>query len=513
MDAHVPQCAEVDRVTSNELRSEAGLPRAAAIPWLPLVLVLNALVWTLAAWLSRGNLDRAGDMVENYVWGIEWQAGYKHPPLFAWITAAWFSVMPRTDWAYFALSALNAGVGLLGVAALARRFLSSEGAAFAALALAVSPFYTVMAIKFNANAVLLSLWPWAAACFVAFMQDGRRRDAAACGALAALALLGKYFSVVLVMGLALAALVIPNWRQRLRGGGLWLALAAGLVVLMPHLLWLFFNEFSTLRFASQRGAGSLGPALQRLANYAIAQAGYLLPSAIFLLWAVPASRRREAASLLVRAIARPSLHRELWWLALAPMLVVAAIAALAGTQMASVWGMAQWFAVTALWVAVLGQRGIVPRVHWLRGALPVVWLAVLAIAPAVGIYEARRGSATAIEPRAELAQAAHALWTERTGRPLPAVGGSFVEALSIAFYAPGKTRWGNPAESAATPWISPSDWRREGGLLVCAGGDEDCHRWARAESAAPPIEVSVHKESWGMTLPVHTYSLYLVLPE
>jgi len=504
-------------VTTELARSppqESNLLRGSMTPWLPKVLVLHALVWTLAAWLSRGNLDRAGDMVENYVWGIEWQAGYsKHPPLFAWVTAAWFSVMPRTDWAYFALSALNAGVGLLGVAALARRFLSSEGAAFAALALAVSPFYTVMAIKFNANAVLLSAWPWTAACFVAFMQDGRRRHAAACGALAALALLGKYFSVVLVLGLALAALVIPNWRQRLRGAGLWLALAAGLVVLMPHLLWMFDHQFSTLRFASQRSAGSLGPALLRLANYTVAQAGYLLPSAIFLLCAVPGSRRREAASLLVGAIARPALHRELWWLALAPMFVVGAIAALAGTQMASVWGIAQWFAITALWVAVLCQRGIVPRVQWLRSALPVVWLAVLAIAPAVGIYEARRGSATAIEPRAELAQVAHALWTERTGRALPSVGGSFTEALSIAFYAPGKTRWWNPMEPATTPWISPADWRREGGLLVCADGDDDCHRSARAIVAAAPIDVSVHKKSWGMTLPARTYSLYMMLPE
>jgi hypothetical protein len=162
---------------------------------------------------------------------------------------------------------------------------------------------------------------------------------------------------------------------------------------------------------------------------------------------------------------------------------------------------------------VLGQRGIVPRVQWLRSALPAVWLAALAIAPAVGIYEARSGNATAIEPRAELAQTAHDLWTERTGRALPSVGGSFVEALSIAFYAPGKTRWWNPMEPATTPWISPADWRREGGLLVCPSGDDDCHRSARAIVAAAPIDVSVHKKSWGMTLPARTYSLYMMLPE
>ena len=487
-------------------------PAARALPW-PAWLVVHATVWTLAAWLSRANLDLSGDMAENYVWGIEWQAGYdKHPPLFAWICAAWFSVMPRTDGAYFALSFVNVAVGLLGVGALARRFLPTDAAVVAALVLGLSPLTTGLAMKFNANSVQLSVWPWAAYSFVAFMQGGRWRHAIACGALAALALLGKYFSVVLVLALVVAALAVPAWRARLRGAGPWLALLAGVLVLLPHLIWLFDQQFLTLRYAARRSEGNLGEALLRLANYSVAQLGYLLPGALFLLWSVRSGERRIAATQVLRSVLRPSLHRELWWLALAPMFVVAAIAVTARMQMASVWGMAQWFAVTALWLAVLGQQGMAPRSDWLRRALPVYWVGVLLIAAAVGYVEARRGSDSASVPRAELAQAVHSLWRDRFGGTLPIVAGSGADVMSVAFYAPGATRWWSPTAPTTTPWLTAADWRRAGGVLVCEAGDEACQVTAQALVTTPAEDVKVRKTVWGIQMPWFSYRVYLQRP-
>ena len=480
---------------------------------LPRILLFNALIWAFAAWLSRGNLDVSGDMVQDYAWGIEWQAGYSHhPPLFAWVSAAWFSVMPRIDLAYYALSMLNAAAGLLGVAALARRFLSSDRAAFAALALAVSPLYSSLAIKFNANAILLSVWPWAATFFVAFMQNGRRRDAIACGAFMGLSLLGKYFSVVLLCALLLVALALPQWRRRLLSVNAALGVAVGAAVLVPHVLWMFEHQFSTLQFAASRSDGVPLQSLPRLAKYTLAQAAYLLPSLVFLLWSVPGAQRREAAALAGRALSGPGAQPELWWLTMAPLLVVAAIAVIHGTAMASVWGMAQWFAVTALWLAVWGGHGIAPRVDWLKRALPVYWGLVLAIALAVGYGEARGRSEGASVPRAELAQAALAHWRERTGRPLVWVAGPFAEAMSVAFYTPGKTRWWSLGTPEKSPWVSAGDLQRDGSLLVCAEDDEGCQREAAKLVAEPPMRLSVRRQAWGLHQPFYAYRLYFLLP-
>jgi hypothetical protein len=231
-----------------------------------------------------------------------------------------------------------------------------------------------------------------------------------------------------------------------------------------------------------------------------------------LVLAVRSGDRLEAARWIGRSLIRPSAQRELWWLALAPMVVVAAIAVTARTPMASVWGMAQWFAVTALWVAVLRRNGIQTRASWLRRALPLYWAAVLVIATGVGIADAWRASPAAVEPRAELAHAAHALWRERMGRELRIVGGSGADSMSVAFYAPGRTRWWAPASPALTPWISAADWQREGGLVVCAQSDTVCQASAQAIADVPPIDVSVRKRAWGHELPARTYRLYLQPP-
>jgi 4-amino-4-deoxy-L-arabinose transferase-like glycosyltransferase len=474
---------------------------------------VHAAVWTLAAWLSRGNLDLAGDMVENYVWGIEWQAGYaKHPPLFAWVTAAWFSVMPRAEWAYYALSALNAALGLAGVAALAARFVTRERAVVAALVLAVSPLYTGLAIKFNANAVLLAVWPWAASFFVAHMQEGRLRDAAACGALTALALLGKYFSVVLALAFVLAAVAVPAWRARLRGAGPWVALGAAALVLAPHLAWLAEHQFLTLRYASQRSDGQFGAGLLRLLNYSAAQVGYLLPGALLLVWAAAPGRRREAAVAMLRSLVQPAQQTALWWLAFAPMLVIAVIAVLARTPMASVWGMAQWFALPALWLAALNASGLAPRADALRRALIVYWVTVPLLAAGVGYVDARRAAPAAAEPRAELAHAVHRLWREHAHRPLAITAGDDPLTRSLGFYSDARTRWWNPIAPVTTPWLTHADWQREGGVMVCADADRACNDAAQRLVATAPTPLAVRKQAWGMALPEYRYRVYLQPP-
>ena len=477
------------------------------------LLAVHALVWTIAAWLSRGNLDVPGDMVENYTWGIEWQAGYhSHPPLFAWVTAAWFKLFSRTDLAYFALSALNAGLGLLGVHALAKRFLSRETAVVATLALAVSPMYTSLAIKFNANAIQLSLWPWAVAMYVGFMRDGRARHLVICAVLTALAILGKYFSAVLALSMFIVALVIPAWRARLRGWAPWLAVAAGLLVLTPHLLWMAEHSFSTLKFAQARSAGEVGPALLRLLNFVAAQALYLLPSLAFVLLVLARGQRLRSVALVLQGVLRPQRQPELWWLTWTPLLVIIAIVLVRHTEMASVWGIALWYSATTWWLATLERQGVPLRTDLLKRIMIVIWLVVLALAAALGLFNARKGKEDAVAPRAELARAAQLVWRDRVGGELRVVSGSVTESRSVAFYADGKIRWWNMLAPQTTPWLSEDDVRRTGLLIVCATEDQACITAAAALVPQAPTVINVHKTAWARDQAPRQFQLYLLPP-
>ncbi len=451
-------------------------------------------------------------MIENYVWGIEWQAGYsKHPPLFAWITAAWFRVFPHTDIAYFALSALNSMTGLLGIVALAGRFLPRRLAVIAGLAMAVSPLYSNLAIKFNANSVLLSVWPWTAYFFVRFMQTRSWRDAIALGALAAASVLGKYFSIVLLIALFVAMLARPAWRANLFDWRALLVAAAGAVVLGPHVHWLVVNHFPTFAYADERTGGTFMAAVARFGVYTLAQVGYLALSFAMTLMLVH-GRRGQAARFMVESVVRPSLNPDLWWLALGPLMTVGVIAVLSRTQMASVWGMAQWFAIVPLWLAALDRAGFKLKPERAVRALAGYWAIALVIASAVGYLGALRNTDDAAEPRAELARAAHVLWNQRFGYDMPVVAGSVHEAQSIAFYGDGNTHYWDISNPRTTPWLAIEDLKQRGALFVCEEIDTRCMEESKRITGATPVRVEVNKHAWGRSLMARQYLLFVLTP-
>ncbi|MFC4274873.1 glycosyltransferase family 39 protein [Achromobacter aloeverae] len=504
-------------LSSESPGARAGTLAASETFRLSMLLAVQTIIWAVGSWIYRSNLDPAADMLENYVWGIEWQPGYyKHPPAFAWIAAAWFKVFPHTDLAYFALSSVNATMGICGIVALARRFLPLRDALIVGLAMAVTPIYSTLAIKFNANTVLLSLWPWTAYFFIRYVQTGTRKSAAAFGAAAALAMLGKYFSITLLIGLGLAGLVRPTWRAQLLRPRTLLVLAACAVVLGPHLAWLVKTHFPTFTYADERmhetgGGHPFYLLLLYKVPYALIQLAYLLPALALLSLLLP-GRRLAAAGLMLRSIVQPSLDRNLWWLSMGTFFAVCSVSLASRTPLSALWGNTQWFAIATFWLFVLKQHGLEPDTRRIVRGMTAYWALVLALSTVLGYVEASQHKPMAIEPRAELSRAARQLWRDRVGLPLPIVSGSDKEAKAIAFYGRDLTHYWDMYEPANTPWLTRADVTREGALFVCKSADGGCIQTATAATGSQPISVTVHKRAWGLRLPDFSYTLFLLPP-
>ena len=131
-----------------------GRAIADAISWDPLApkvaAIFIAFVLGLACYYAFVEAPTAikHDMSEAYAWGQEFQLGYnQHPPFWAWLCALWFEVFPHTQWAFGLLSALNAGVGLLGAWHLIGDFARGPKRAAAWALLILTPLYTAYAYK------------------------------------------------------------------------------------------------------------------------------------------------------------------------------------------------------------------------------------------------------------------------------------------------------------------------------------------------------------------------------
>jgi 4-amino-4-deoxy-L-arabinose transferase-like glycosyltransferase len=202
-------------------------------------LALFAAVWTLFQIVVFSSICKHEDVFEVFAWSRHPAAGYyKHPPLAALIAGAWFAIFPIADWSFYLLAALNAAVALFAVDLIARRYVASERRLLVLLLLLLTPFYQFYGQRFNPNAVLLSTWPIATYCFLRAFDSRSIAWSVAAGVAAALAMLGKYYSVYLVAGFIVAALSHPRRGDYLRSPAPWVSILSGLTVLAPHLVWL-----------------------------------------------------------------------------------------------------------------------------------------------------------------------------------------------------------------------------------------------------------------------------------
>lgn len=219
-----------------------------------LILFFYLALWGFLAFLLKPELDFLGDMVENYAWGQTWVWGsFKHPPLVGWIVKLWFILFPEQSIWYYLLAYFNSLIGILGIVYLARLLfrhlvLDQENRQlyfpFLLLVLVfalLSAPYTNLAAKFNADTVLLSLWPWTAYAFFAGLYAKNKKQkwcfTLLLGVMAALAILGKYFSLILLLSLFLISLVERDYRSWYMSAYPYIALIVCILILAPHFHW------------------------------------------------------------------------------------------------------------------------------------------------------------------------------------------------------------------------------------------------------------------------------------
>ena len=489
-------------------------------PWAPsitaqiaVLLFVHVLLWTWVGVSSRSNFDAPGDMVEAYAWSQGWQWGYyKHPPLSAWIAGLWFSVVPASQLGYSLLAALNAAVGLAGLAVLAREFLPRPWVLLVVAAASLAPGITSLAMRFNANAILISSWPWAMAFFVRLMQRGRPRDAVLCGLACALAMLGKYYSGVLLLSLLGTALCVPEWRRRLFTAPAALAVAVLAGCLAPHVVWLLSQTQGPLQYAYEATSQeSHSQAIVRALNFGLAQCVFPLFAFAALRSALTGPRAGRAFVQAVFAPLRPGQDR-FWLLAMLPILLTMLVTVVTEARTAWVWGLP----IAAVLALLAGSRArdadadlSLPR---LWRTLFVIWVSVALLSPLWWDARAATHSPAIAEPREELSMAVAKAWQTRFGRPLPEVTGTRALAASVAFYAPNHPRyWSLWNTTIETPWVTAGALHANGSAIVCDSADRACEELAEQWSADRQTLV-VAKHERGFHFEPRGYALYLVPP-
>jgi hypothetical protein len=488
------------------------------------VLCGYAVCWTLYGLLAKSSQGIHYDMAELALWARQPALGYpKHPPLAAWLVRAWFGVLPSADWAFYLLAVICATIALWLAWRLFARFLEPEKRVLALALLTLIPFFNFHILKFDHNAVLMPLWPLATLCFFRSFEMRSVGWAALAGVTAALAMLGKYWSIFLLAGLGLAALVDPRRGAYFRSPAPWITVAVGALVLAPHVAWLISHDFEPFAYAREAHDPDYLTALKSIRGYLVGAAGFAALPVLLVLAASWPNKAAVADMLAPRAAERRFAAAAFW----APFLLPCLVALATGLEINSIWTGPGW---TLLPVVLLASPLIVVRRRALHAIVAFTLLLpplMVAIAPAIAIAVHRAGLPPPASHSRLLAERMMQEWRQVTTAPLLLVGGDLDLAYSTAFYLPDRPLAYPVGMERLTPWIDPARIGREGISFVCysrddnSGGRTCVHHgmietfeaFAARAPGSRHVEVAIARTFFGITGEPVRYFIFTVPPQ
>jgi len=248
----------------------------------------HLLIWTAVPTITNKNLPL--DVIEALAWGSNLDWGFnKHPPGSAFFPEFFFQIFGAQDWAYYFLSSLFVVISFYFVFKVANEILSSKLLSlFSVLILESIYFYNFTTPEFNVNVCQLPFWSlvvyfsWK----IYSTKEIKLLDCFLIGLFSATGLLSKYLFVYLLATIFLLFMyLILIKKDRKFNFKYFITLEIFLILLIPHFIWLYGNDFITILYGLKRTG--LEPSLlnhfEQPILFLLKQLGTLLPF-FFLIW-------------------------------------------------------------------------------------------------------------------------------------------------------------------------------------------------------------------------------------
>ena len=448
----------------------------------PLLLVGFILIWM--AFLSIAYLGGGlhPDTLETWTLGrnLEW-GNPKHPPLMGWAARAWTSVFPLTEWSFRLLAMTNSAIALWAVDLISRRFVRGDKRVVVLLLLMLLPTYQFHAQRFNANMVLLAIWPLATYCFLRSFEVRGMAWAAAAGAIAAMAMLGKYYSAFLIGSFIFAAAVHPERCAYFRSGAPWVSAAVALGLMGPHIYWLVTTGAMPFQYALSAQAGvAFIPSLMEVLFFLLG-IGASMAIAAFA-WILIAGPRLKRIPDDFRAMSSGLFL--LFLVGIGTIVFPILTAVLVGTYLPSIWATQGLFIFVVLIVCGAGYP--IRRFHSVNLAVLVIGIALVALVFAAPVHAIHRNIHSYEEARnfyRPLAMELTRQWHEESNTPLPAVSGDDALAFAAAFYSPDHPVYTRPFVHQYTWHLPRQAILDRGWAALCSDGQKACLEWMEKTAA------------------------------
>ena len=252
-------------------------------------LISHLIIWTIVPTLTNNNLPL--DTIEALAWGSNLNWGFnKHPPASAFFLEVFYQIFGSQDWAYYFLSQIFIIIAFYFVFKLANEiFNNSMLSLISVLLLESIYFYNFTSPEFNVNVCQLPFWSltvyysWK----IYNSRDIKFLDCFLISLFGAIGFLSKYLFAYLLLSIVFLFIYLIYIKKLKKFNFKYLIIVEiFLVLLVPHIIWLYENDFITFTYGLARTGLEGSDILSHIKFpliFLLKQFGILLPL-IFLSW-------------------------------------------------------------------------------------------------------------------------------------------------------------------------------------------------------------------------------------
>jgi len=346
------------------------------------------------------------------------------------------------------------------------------------------------------------------------LDNRRLRDAVLFGLFMGVALLSKYYALILGATCFVAALVHPARRAYFTSASPYVSLGVTALLFAPNVWWLVRSDAPPVQyFMSKTGLGTT-TALMACVTLLVGVVAF--HSIIIALIALTKRAYPKVWLDALRTRWCEPRFRVLTILTVLPV-VLTFVAGFAFSLRPSTNMTIAIFSLTPLLLLELsGSKGDERLYRSSRALVVGMTLTALVLSPAIAVAKIWLGSDNNyVEPRKELAREATRIWHETTGLPLQYVAGGQRYENAVAFYSPDRPQVFIHLDFHRAQWVTSEGLERGGLLVVCAKEDEKClDSSANITSTAKAIrtELTLTHSFWGYTAPPVSFIVTVVPP-
>ncbi len=395
----------------------------------------HLIIWTLVPTISNNNLPL--DTIEALAWGSNLEWGFnKHPPMSGFVIEIFYQIFGPQDWAFYLLSQIFVIISFFYVFKFSSEiFENKKLSIISVFLLEAIYFYNFTTPEFNVNVCQLPFW--SAVIFYSWKiynsKEIKFLDCILVGLFAALGFLSKYLFLYLLISIDLLIIYLIFKKKRKFDFKYLISIEVFFILLIPHIIWLFNNDFITIKYGLARTGieeSNIVDYIKYPISFILKQLGILIPF-FLLIWLLVKKTKIKISFTNEKML-------FLIFINIMPILLMLLTSIITGSKIRTMWMTPFYLFIGTFFVYVFQKSIDLKKLN----SFFICFIILFILSPITYLYVSfSKDDKRTDYPGKEIAISTQSMWDQKYTSPINIVQGNEWYAGNLSYHLKTRPVW------------------------------------------------------------------------